>query len=215
MTDIFREVEDDYRQELLLDFWKRHAKELIAAVILVILAAIAVALYQNWQTRVKEQQTSALSEAMTLVDQKSSDDGIAALNDVINKTTGHQRIAARFALARLQTQKGDIPEALAVYETIEKDSAANRAETGLAEIARLQLQIDSGDPATLAPELAKLADDKNPWRFSAREMQGLLAIRQNDPATAHKIFDGLAQDKAAPDGIQSRAADLAQLYRGD
>jgi hypothetical protein len=215
MTDIFREVEDDYRQELLLDFWKRHAKPLIAVIVLIILGAVVVAFYQSWQTRQKEQQTTALSDAMTIVKDKSAEDGINALTEAIGKTTGHQRIAARLALGTLASQKGDTAAALAAYQAVGSDGAASKAEKGLAQIAALDVQIDSADPATLSPQLAKLAVDDSPWRFSAREMQGLLAIRQNNSDEAHKIFTALAHDPAAPDGIQTRAASLAQLYRGD
>ena len=212
MTDIFREVEEDYRQEQLLDFWKRHARSLVILLVLILLAAVVLAIYKDWREHQKQDQTATLSSAIEAVQAKTPAEGITALNDAAQKTTGHQRIAARLKMGQLLAQTGDMAGALAAYEAVEKDGSANRAETGLAEISTLELQIDSADPAVLAPQLAKLAGDKSPWRFTARELQGLLAIRQNNTAEAHKIFAALAADSTAPDGIQSRATSLAQLY---
>ena len=190
MTDIFREVEDDYRQELLLDFWKRHAAAIIAALILILMGAVVFAFYQNWQTRIKEQQTTALSVALVTAQEKPADEGIAALTDVIGKTTGHQRIAARLALARVEAQKGDTVAALATYAAVANDGSANKAETGLARIAALELQIDTVDPATLAPELAALADDKSPWRFSAPRDAGAAGDPAGQPRRSAPDFHG-------------------------
>jgi hypothetical protein len=72
-------------------------------------------------------------------------------------------------------------------------------------------QVETGDPAALRARLLPLAGAESPWRFSAREIDGLLAARAGDAQAAAQRFRELADDPQAPPGVRSRAAELAAL----
>ncbi len=52
---------------------------------------------------------------------------------------------------------------------------------------------------------------RRPWRAEARELQGLLALRQKDAAKAREIFEALSKDPASSPGVRSRAEQLLSI----
>ena len=74
-----------------------------------------------------------------------------------------------------------------------------------------ELNIAGTDWADLEKRLEPLMADSSPWRFSARELTGLLAKRSGDTAKAKKLFSGLAEDRIAPQGIRNRAREMLSL----
>ena len=65
--------------------------------------------------------------------------------------------------------------------------------------------------AALEKRLEPLMAGTSPWRFSARELAGLLAKRSGDTAKAKKLFSGLADDRRGPQGIRNRAREMLSI----
>ena len=206
MSDIFEEVEEDYRVEQLIRFWRENAVGLIAVLVIAIALGASISFYRLWHERKIQDQTRHLTEALASVPQ---------LQGVLPSLSGHRKIAGELALARQQAASGDKEGAIKLYDAITGDSDASKAEAGLADIASIGLQLDNGDPAKLSDRLKKVSDADSPYRFSALEWQALLDVRQGNTAEAHKIFATIAADSAAPDSIHDRALSLAQQYPGD
>jgi len=71
--------------------------------------------------------------------------------------------------------------------------------------------MDDGDPVVLQKRLQPLLADNAPWRYSAMEDEGFLALRAGDKAKAKQVFTELAQDAGVPPGIAARATDMARF----
>jgi hypothetical protein len=54
-------------------------------------------------------------------------------------------------------------------------------------------------------KLARLAGDGNPWRFSARELQALMALKSGQTAEAERLLKQLVADPQVPAGVRERA----------
>jgi hypothetical protein len=206
MSDIFEEVEEDYRVEQLLRFWRENAVRLIAILIIAIALGASISFYRLWHERKIEEQTRRLTAALSNASQ---------LQELLPSLTGHRKIAGELALARQQAGSGNREGAIKLYDAVANDGTSSKAETGLAQIASIGLQLDTGDPATLSNELKKISGSDSPYRFSALEWQALLDVRQGNSAEAHKLFATIAADSKAPENIHDRAASLAQQYPGD
>ena len=74
-------------------------------------------------------------------------------------------------------------------------------------------RIDNDDTADLSNELNALISKDNPWRFTARELAGVLALQQEDIPTAEKYFNMLADDPMTPAGLRQRAGEILQAIR--
>ena len=116
---------------------------------------------------------------------------------------------ARFREASARRKDGDPAAAVDIYETLAADDSIEPLYRDLAVLLSVMAQADTGDPKALSDRLAPLAAD-GPWRHTAGEYIGLLALRQGDTATARKQFEAIADDSQAPQGARARAAELLQ-----
>ena len=100
-----------------------------------------------------------------------------------------------------------------IYRLVADDGGVPDAWRELALLLAVLHSLDSGDPDALATEIRPLTED-SPWRYNARELSGLLALRLGDVEEARQIFELLAADPFAPAGIRNRALELSGGAQG-
>ena len=211
MSDIFREVDEDIRRDRMERLFKRYGGVMIA----VLVAAIAVtAGYKVWESRQQAQRQEATAALVSAISKSAQGpaQGIEALTGYAAQATPEMAALAGFNAAALLARDGKPAEAVAAYDRIANDGAVEMAYRNAATLLSVMHQLETGDPAQLQARLQPLAEEGSPWRFSARELTGLLAARAGDTARAGTLFQQLADDTQAPAGVRSRAADLAALY---
>jgi hypothetical protein len=108
----------------------------------------------------------------------------------------------------------DPAEAAKLYDALAADTKIAPELRDLAHLLKVMQLLDSGDPAALSGELAPLSAEDNPWRFSARELDALLAIRSGDTARATDLLTKLSDDATTPAPIRARAAELIAALKG-
>jgi len=74
---------------------------------------------------------------------------------------------------------------------------------------RLPQKLGDALTARLGPLLA--AD--SPWRFSARELSALIALRKGDTEQARASYTALADDPKTPSGARARAAEMLRALK--
>lgn len=210
MTDIFREVDEALREDRVKAIWNRYGRLIVAGAVAIVLGTAAFVGWRSYSQSQAQSQTRALVDAQQ---QAAADPQNAAS---IYAAVAADSSADRAALARLLEARADLDagkrdEAGKTYEQIAGDSGVNPVVRDLARLYAVTARLDDGDPAALDTELAPLAADGSPWRASARELQGLLALRQGDKAKAREIFEALAKDPASPPGVRSRADQLLSI----
>lgn len=215
MPDIFDEVEEDLRAERLRALLTRYAGVLFAAALLVI---GGVAGWQGWlwyQTR----QDRAAAQTYIAAMLAAGDTGPAAAparslalgQFLALARTGPAgyRTLARLHAAAMEADAGHLPQALALWDAVAADSAADPLLRGLAGLLWADRQLDTGNPGVLAARLKSLAAPGAPWRALAEEDLALLDLRRHRDDAARRRLDALAKDAAAPAGVREQAAALA------
>ena len=213
MSDIFREVDDDYRQEQLLRFWHQHAKTIIAALVAAILVSGGIGFWRHRDEQKRELQTAQLGQALDETTAAGSDPAHqtpAKYDAVIAELSAGRKIDAEFGAAHAHAATGDGAGAIKLYQVIAADPSASKAEKELAEISQFYLQVDTGDTPP-ADRLAALAAENSPWRSSALEIQALLKVRAGDKPGADAIWTSLAKDPRTVEGVKARAAQFAGI----
>lgn len=210
--DIFREVDEELRHDRMQKLAQRYGGLVIAGALGIVAATAAWVGWQHWRGNRDQAATSQFDAALTAAAQ-GPESGLPALNRFAEGApTADMGTLARLEAAALLTRSDRRSEAIQIYEAIAADAGADPALRDLATLLSVTRQVDSGDIATLSGRLTRLEAPDNPWRFSARELAGLLAARAGDRAKAHTLFQQLAEDALAPPGIRGRAADLAAYY---
>ena len=215
MPDIFDEVSEDLRAERAQEMLKKYGGLLVAAA-LVVLAATGG--WQGWrwyQARETARVAATYIDALRAADRPPGAERDAArplLDQVAAAGPSGYRTLARLREAALKADGGDMAAALALYNQVATDSAADPLLRDLASLQWATRQVDSGEPGLLEARLAPLTGAEHPLRALAGEAQALLAIRQGKPDAARDILKRLSQDVTAPDGVRGRANGLlAQL----
>lgn len=215
MADIFQEIDEELRRERLEKLWQRHGKLVIA---LAAAAVVGTAIYVGWQ-RYQENRRLALAEqygaAVALADPGTGDlaKADAALAQLAEQGGGYGALAA-LERAAAKAKAGDLEGAAAIYDGLAKDTGAPAILRDLALLLKAMRLLDSGDPAALTASLEPLTAPANPWRFSARELIGLLALKSGNQAQATEVFSRLADDQSAPAALRARAAELVAALKG-
>lgn len=203
---LLREIDDELRQEKYLQLWRKYGTYLV---VLVVAVVAGVAGYQGWRSYTEQARQAAGEEfnrVLQLTHSNQLDSAVLALTKLAANDDTSYGLLARFEQASIASRKGDRAAAATLYQTIADDGGVDTVYRELATLLGAIEEMDSADPASLIQRLAPLTSAGNPWRFSAREVTGMLAFRKGDRDQAQSLFNGLVNDPAAPQGVRERSA---------
>ncbi len=221
MADIFDEVNEDLRAERAKRFALRYGW---LVVLLAALLAGGIGSWRAWHRHQGQQANdvaAAYLGAAREADRPAAAEGqatpgqsaaMAEFDRLANTAPEGYRSLARLRGAALQASSGDLPGALAEWDKLSADTAADPLLRGVANLMWVQHQVDSGDPAAVEGRLQPLIAPDSPWRHLALENQAWLALRMGRTDQARDILRQLVADPSAQDGVRGRANGLlAQL----
>lgn len=207
-TSLLREIDEELRQEHFSKLWARYGKLIIGAAIILI---ASVAGYKGWQSYdISHRSTLAEQFSLAVTAELNGDltQANQAYNALIADASGGYETLARFRVASTLLSQGDRDGATAAYKALANDNGIGHQYRDLATLLGVMNELDTADPATVISRLAPLAGNDSPWRFSAREMSALAAMRAGDNEQAKGFLDQLISDVTAPSGIRSRAQEI-------
>lgn len=210
---LFQEIDDDLRQDQATKLWRAYGKHVIAATVLLV---VAVAGFQGWKAydfSTREADGKRFSKAQAMVETGQREAALQAFADIAADGRAGYALLARFQQARLLARASDAAGAAAAYRALSGDGGIDSLYQNLAVILGgfQELNVAGADLAALANRLEPLMAETKPWRFSAREIKGLLAHKSGDAAAARKLFQGLATDPRAPQGVRVRAQEMLSI----
>ncbi len=209
MSDIIREVDEELRRENWEILWKKYGKLLIAAAVALVLGTAGTVGWREYDRGQREDAGGVFGTVIAEVE-NSEKPGVAAdiLAAYIPGAPDGYAMLARLREAKLRADAGETEVAIALYDGLAGDNSVEPLFRDLAALYSVRMQIDSGDPIVLGARLSSLAADGKPWRYTAREMQAVLALNGGDSAAAREVFTKLADDMDAPDSLRTRAAEM-------
>jgi len=207
---IFREIDEELRNEQFSKLWKRYGNLLIAGVVAMVAGVGGFQAWKNYDLKERGRQGEQFAASLDLADGKDSQAAIDQLSRLAADSGSGYAMLAGFQGAALLAKQGDRTAAIAAYGMLATDTSLDAIYRDLAVIFSVTQQINAGgaDNGTLTALLAPLSADDNPWRHSARELLGVLAISSGDTAKAQELFKALSKDPTAPQGIRQRAGEM-------
>jgi hypothetical protein len=213
-SEVFREVDEDYRRERMIAFWKRYGTAVSVAAVLVMLAAAGFNYMTVRAEQRKEADTAQFEALLSGIQTGSEQESIAALAAYASTAKPFEATLAMLTEASLRQRGGNITAAAQVYHQIADGDQASPEMKDLAVVRLGYIAADAPTPEPLIPRLQAIANKDSPWRFSAREAIALLTARAGQREAAAKMFSDLALSPGAPPDMAGRARALADLYRG-
>ncbi len=214
MSDIFREVDEEIRKEDYAALARKYGPWVVGLAVAIVLL---VAGYQGWQYYDRQQRLERSQTFAAAMRQLDEGDTAAARNALAEladpEGTGFALLAA-LELARIKAEAGETASALEIWDRIAASADADRSLRATAALFAVMHRMDDGDPAALAERLQPYAEQDGAFRFSALELQALLARRQGDGARARELYRRIADAPSAPQGLRQRATQMLKLLEG-
>jgi len=213
-SEVFREVDEDYRRDQMMAFWRRYGTAVAAAAVVVAIAALGVNFYIQRQQMEKEAETARFEALLSGIQPGNEQEAIQKLAAYATTAKPVEATLAMLTEASLRQRTGNITAAAQVYHQIADGDQASQDLKDLAVVRLGYIAADSDKPEPLIPRLQAIADKASPWRYSAREAIALLTAKAGQREQAAKMFADLGQAPGAPIDLSQRARALADLYRG-
>lgn len=215
MSDIFREIDEEIRQERYLALWKRYGPWVIGAAVLLV---VVVAGYQGWEAYRHNRAVEAAESYAAAVEQLNGGQTEAAreaFRDMAAPGDGGFSLLASFRLAEAQAQLGDDETALATWRRIATTGDIAETYRRLATIQAVMHALDAGVdiPPELTQRLSTIAGSESSFRPTALEAQALLAVKQGDGERAASLFERLREGADVPAAQRRRAEHMLALLQ--
>jgi hypothetical protein len=210
VSELFDEVNEDVRREQLKKLWDQYSIYIVAAALLVIAAVGGWRGYQYVEAKKAAEASAAFDKAVDLSDQNKHAEAEAAFNSLAATAPYGYRLLGRLRAAG-EVASRDPQAAIKLYDDIAADSSVAALDQELAKVRAAQLLVDRSGYPDLLKRLESETEPTATFRHTARELLALSAWRANDPTSARKWLDMIANDGETPPGLRSRAEALQAL----
>jgi hypothetical protein len=208
---ISREIDEELRREQLLKLWDKYGVYVLGVALAMIIAVAGWKGYEYRRAQANEAASNQYFLALGELAAKRTDDAQKALESIAATGPSGYSALARLRLAAQDAADGNTLDAVSAYEQIAKDKGV---DSMLQDYARLQiamLKFDTLPFPELRTQLSPLANDRSPWRYTARELLGVGAARAGNGPEARSHFQRLLADRTTPPGIADRARIMVAL----
>jgi hypothetical protein len=207
---LFREVDEEVRQEQFKKLWARFGNLVIALGVLVILVVAGVQGWRYWQLKQSEAAGDSFFAAAQLATDGKAADAVKQF-EAIDKT-GFADLGRLRAAAEL-VNEGKIDDGVKLYDGIAADTGVDQT---LRDLARVRAAAALADTAGFADIEARLKDFLTPdsaWRHMAREIMAAVQYRLKNYSGADKQVQEILADPATPAPLRQRATMMAELLQ--
>lgn len=215
MSDIFQEVGEDLRRDQYVRLWKAYGKYLVAVIAAIVLGTATGVGYQEYTSSRKNAASDLYEDAVALLRDGNEIGAQLKFTELGASTDGIYKVLGVLREAAVLGSGDNREQAVALYDRLVSGNLdAPPILRDLAGLRAVLLVMDSAPRQEVLDRLAPLAQDRAPFRFSARELQGVLALRDGNLETAREILTKLAEDGSAPPALRGRAIALATSAGG-
>lgn len=208
MSDFIREVDEDYRRDKALEFWKAYGWMILLAAGLIILGVAGYSYYQNAQQQKLEAQATSFIRAEQLLANDRKDDAVTALEEMqTTELSPGYRALTQLRLAQIKQQDGATSPAIELYESVSADPNVPKSFRDLANVTATSLQLDRLTSDDVIGRLSALTLGSD-FKHSASELIGVSLLREGNKADALPYFRQLRSAQDAPQTIRARASTL-------
>lgn len=210
MGDIFREIDEELRQDRYERLWQSYGKYVLGIGMAFVACVIGWKAWQHYTVGQHQAQSLQFSNAGRLLQEGKKIEAAALFANLAERSGSGYKALSRFHQAALRADSGDTGGAVTLYEQLAQDSGLDKTFREAAEIYVVMLQLDDAksDVAAMQTRLESLMKADGAWRHAARELSGLLALRLGDGKVARGHFRTIADQLDAPQGMRARSVQV-------
>ena len=209
-TDIlFQEINEEIKNEKIMAFWKKYG---LYALILVVVALTIAVSYESivaWKNKKAQTWSDAYAYAFNLQIQGNYDKSIAVFQEMADKNDGIYRDFSLLQIANIYLEQDKVNEAMTTLQTIIDNDDANPNLKNVALIKLVSYKLENAPAEEINKLLEPIINANNVWTNVALELKAMLAIRENDLATAKDLYSQILNSGAnLQESMKTRAQDM-------
>ena len=210
MGDIFREVDEELRQEGYERLWRRYGKYVIGVAVAAIVAVAGWKGWESWQASQRHAEGLRFQTAVTLAREGRMEQAAAAFAALGAGADSGYGLLSRFHQASLAA---DAAAAVEIYDAI---SVNGRVPGSIRELATIlaglhALRVSSIPADAVEARIGPLAAAGRPFRHIALEILALSAHGSGASEKALANYRSIVDDAEAPAGIRARASRMVSI----
>jgi hypothetical protein len=207
---LFREVDEEVRQEQFKKLWARYGNLIIGVCLLVVLGVGGFQGWRYWQQKQSEAAGDAFFTAAELAREGKAEEAMKQFATV--SKTGFTYLA-RLREAALLAGQGKAEDAVKLYDALAADATADQTLRDLAAIRAAAVLANTASYADVEARLKGFTGETSPWRHMARELLASVQWRLKDYQGADKQVQAILGDAQTPPALRQRAEMMAQLLQ--
>jgi hypothetical protein len=212
VSDIFQEVQEEYRREQMAKLWTKYRVPLIAGVTVIVLAVAGYQAWTYWYANKIEESSREFERVAELIasgtgKEKEAADRFAKLAQ--SASSGYA-LAARFQEAGLRAELRDFPAALKIYDEISA-STSDPLFRDYAQVRATTLIIEAQTLDNIKKRLDPIVAGTGPWRVMATELLAYATWRAGKKDDALKLYAEVIAAPTAAKGSVRRAKEMTTL----
>ena len=207
MSEIFREIDEELRRENLLKLWSRYGKHAIAVVVAIMLMVGGFVAWRDHQ-RANGAPSRHATTARWRWHARARVRKPARCSRRLSRDGGGYGVLAAFEQADLLAKGGDARARWQRTTGSPRRPTSSPEFRDVATLLSVMHALPDGDPKATIAKLEPLTASGSPWRATALELTAVAQLKIGDKAIARDIYQKLADDLAAPQGLRARAAEM-------
>ncbi len=208
--ELFREVDEEVRQDRYQEMVKRYGTYVVGAVVLIVGATIAFVVWRDSQESARMADSERFLAAV-VEEQSSSESALGQLQAIAQDGTTGYRYLASLREASLLADSGKKGDAVAVFDALAADDTYSKTYRDLAQVFAVANGMDQMSRDEVRSRMEPLNTPDNPFRFSAREFLAVSAIGAGGSDDARELLRSIVEDPDSPLATRARASELLAL----
>lgn len=215
MGDIFREIDEELKQERYEKLWRLYGKYVIGSAVLIVLLVAGWKIWERDQTKTRLAEGVRFASAFESLngDKQNSENAIGKFHDIGTNNNSGYGILAQFYEAAILAEASRVEESINVFEKISRNSSVPPSLQGLAKIlgALNALRSPTIDPKEVIKRIEPMTIAGRPYRHVGLEILAFAELKLNNVEKAQAHYRAIIDDAEANAGIRGRAAQMLKI----
>lgn len=178
MSDFLHELEEDIRDERIVNLWRKYGNFIITLAIGIVLGTATYTLWQYFSHKEKIKRHTTFNEAVNLYNQGKTEEAKRAFEQIDKDGGGYARLAQLYEAALSQNP-------VESYKQLEQVYTSDPAMGNLAKVLKTTHEL--GNPEAIM-QVQTLTAPQNAWAPLSLELTAFAELNTGDEAKAAENF---------------------------
>lgn len=195
MSDFFKELEEDIREERIIVLWRKYGHYIIGFALAIVIGTAGYTVWKYLKHKSRIQAHISFSEAVNLVMQGKKEDALKAFHAVAKEGGGYGKLAQLYEAALL-------PNSEDLYTKISQENAG---DPGLENLPKILKAAHALGKSEVMAALEPLTAPHNAWAPLSLELLALADLKKGDEVKAAERYIRVLKDPSITSSEQLRA----------